>query len=358
MRKMIAEIRYSLTSFYRNKGGMFWTFGFPIMLFVIIGFMYGQQGGPMTLYYLDNDHSQSSRAFLDALNRTGAVALTDGSGLDLSKMLKDGKIGAYMALPDGFQQGSATGVANVEVYYDKSQPASMALVSIIRQVADAFNIQISGATEKIAVNAQDVATGSMSTLEFMLPGILGMSIMSAAMNATVSINVKNRARGIFRKLATTPISRIEWNASKIVTQTIITLLSVALSVVFAGVIFGLRPNVDAMAVLLVVIGTVTFVGLGMIFAAFLKSEDTAASAASIVTFPLMFLSGSFFPVDSMPWFFKVVADVSPLTYLNNGLRDTMITANSGDAVTNLIIVGLIGAVFFIIGVAAMKWKED
>jgi ABC-2 type transport system permease protein len=246
MRKIFAEIKYSLTAFTRNTGGMFWTFGFPIMLFVILGFMYAPQNIP----------------------------------------------------------------------------------------------------------------GSRNTLEFMLPGVLGMSIMSAAMNSTVAINVKNRARGIFRKLATTPISRIEWNASKIITQTIITLLSVAISVVFAGVVFGLRPNIDAMAVLLVVMGTVTFVGLGMIFASLIKNEDSATSAANIVTFPLMFLSGSFFPVDNMPWFFKAVADVSPLTYLNNGLRDVMISGNAGDAVTNLIIVAFIGAVFFIIGVAALKWKED
>jgi ABC-2 type transport system permease protein len=248
MRKMIAEIKYSLTMFSRNTGGMFWTFGFPIMLFVILGFMYAPQA------------------------------------------------------------------------------------------AD--------------------AAGARNMLEFMLPGIIGMSIMSASMNSTVAINVKNRARGIFRKLATTPVSRIEWNASKIVTQTIITLLSVGISVVFAGLVFGLHPNVDIIAIVLVITGTITFVGLGLIFASLLKSEESATSAANMVTFPLMFLSGSFFPVDKMPWFFKWVADVSPLTYLNNGLRETMVSGNTGDAVVNLIIVAAIGAIFFIVGVAALKWKED
>jgi ABC-2 type transport system permease protein len=234
----------------------------------------------------------------------------------------------------------------------------MAVVSIIQRVADAFNIRMAGTEEKIAVKTRDVATGSMSMMDFMVPGILGMSIMSASVNSTVSINAKNRARGIFRKLATTPISRLEWNASKIITQTIITLLSVAISLTAAVVLFGLRPNIDAMALAFVILGTVTFVGLGMILAVFLKSEDTATSAAGMITFPLMFLSGSFFPVDSMPWFFKVIAEISPLTYLNNGLREVMISGNFGDAVTNLIIVGLLGAAFFLIGAAALKWKED
>ena len=248
MVRLLTDIKYSLTIFSRNTGGMFWTFGFPIMLFVILGFMYSPQAASMP------------------------------------------------------------GVGNM--------------------------------------------------MEFMLPGIIGMSIMSASMNSTVAINVKNRARGIFRKLATTPVSRIEWNASKIITQAIITLLSVGLSVVFAGLVFNLHPNVDIIAILLVIVGTITFVGLGLIIASLLKSEESATSAANMVTFPLMFLSGSFFPVDNMPWFFKLFADVSPLTYLNNGLRDTMISGNPGDAVTSLIIVASIGAVFFVAGVAALKWKED
>jgi len=248
MRKMLAEIRYSLTQFSRNTGGMFWTFAFPIMLFVILGFMYAPQA---------------------------------------------------ISMP---------GVSNM--------------------------------------------------MEFMLPGILGMSVMSAAMNATVSINVKNRARGIFRKLATTPVSRIEWNVSKIVTQTIITLLSVCISVVFASLVFNLHPRIGITSAALVITGTVTFVGLGLIFASLLKNEESAASAANMATFPLMFISGSFFPVDNMPWFFKYIADVSPLTYLNNGLRDAMISGSTGDAVTNLIIVAAIGAVFFVAGVAALRWKED
>jgi ABC-2 type transport system permease protein len=96
----------------------------------------------------------------------------------------------------------------------------------------------------------------------------------------------------------------------------------------------------------------------MIIASFIKDEETAANAASALTFPLMFVSGSFFPVEQMPWFLKYLADVSPLTYLNNGLRSSMITGNYGDALLNLAIVGALGILLFAVGVAVMKWKED
>jgi ABC-2 type transport system permease protein len=234
----------------------------------------------------------------------------------------------------------------------------MVLITIVQQVVDAFNMKLAGAQERIALDQQDVATSAMKPLDFVLPGIIGMSMMMSAITGTVSINVKNRARGVFRKLATTPMSRLEWNASKIISQTVITLLSVAISLAFAYAIFGIHASIGLIAIALVLVGTLTFVGLGMIFAAILKSEESASSASTMVIFPLMFLSGTFFSIDIMPSFLKVVAQLSPLTYLNYGLRDAMISGNTGDAMFNLGVVAIIGLVFFAIGVALMKWKEE
>ncbi|HTX44510.1 MAG TPA: ABC transporter permease [Methanocella sp.] len=357
MSKVLSEIKYSLLMFFRNKGNLFWTFGFPVVMLLLMGFMYNLQSGPLTLNYADNDHSQMSSAFIQALNATGAVKLQEGSGADLARSLKDGRIAAYLEIPEGFGKDSSAG-AHIKLYYDKSQQASMVLISVVQQVSDAFNIKMAGAQERIALDPQDVATTAMKPLDFALPGIIGMSMMMSAITSTVGVNVKNRARGVFRKLATTPMSRLEWNVAKIITQTVITVLSVAISLACAYVIFGIHANIDVLAVALILTGIMTFVGLGMIFAAILKSEETASSASTMIIFPLMFLSGTFFSIDIMPSFLKVAAQLSPLTYLNYGLRDVMISGNAGDALFNLGVVAAIGVVFFAIGVVLMKWKEE
>ena len=357
MSKILAEIKYSLLMFFRNRSSMFWTFGFPILMLLLIGFMYSVQSGPLTLNYVDNDHTAASGAFIDALNATGAVKLQEGTGTDLAQSLKDGHVAAYLDIPQGFGNAEETG-AHVKLYYDQSQQTSSILMTVVQQVADAYNLKMSGAQERIAMDPQGVATSAMKPLDFMLPGIIGMCMMMSAITTTVSINVKNRARGIFRKLATTPLSRLEWNVSKIISQTIITVISVAVSLAFAYVIFGIHVNIDIIAVALILTGIMTFVGLGMIFAAILKSEETASSASTMVTFPLMFLCGTFFSIDIMPSFLKVIAQISPLTYLNYGLRDVMISGNTNDALFNLGVVAVIGVVFFAIGVVLMKWKEE
>jgi ABC-2 type transport system permease protein len=366
MSKLITEVKYSLKAYFRNKGAVFWTLVFPIVLLLLLGFVMGGGDGTYTLYYVDADNSQTSHGFLQALNNTTVLKLMDGSGTDLQQQLKDGKIAMYIEIPQGFEQGlmqaRATGnnasAPALQVYYDKSKPSAMVLLSIINEIVNRLNLGFVGGKEVVSAVTHDVTTQSISYFAFLLPGIIGMSIMSSAVNGTVGMMAHNRATGVFRKLATTPMSRLSYNAGRIITQTIILILSTAIAL-FAGYLaFGVVPSINVIMIVTIVAGGAVFSGLGMIIASFIKDEETAANAASALTFPLMFVSGSFFPVEQMPWFLKYLADVSPLTYLNNGLRSSMITGNYGDALLNLAIVGALGILLFAVGVAVMKWKED
>jgi ABC-2 type transport system permease protein len=367
MVSLLSDIKYSLLAFFRNKGAVFWTFVFPIILFVLLGSLLGGTSGPLTLYYNDSDHSQMSAAFIQALNSTNAVKMVDGSGMNLSDQLANAKISCYIVIPAGFGNnvtaalasgGNSSGAAGVQMYYDKSQTTSLAIVSVVSTVADEFNMNMSNTKEIVAVLPHDVATDNVSYLYFLFPGIIGMSVMSIAVNGTVGQSARNRATGVFRKLATTPISRVEWNLGRIITQTITLMLSLAVSIAVAWAFFGISMNINLMMILMVIAGGLVFSGLGNIIASFVKDEDTATNAASALTFPLMFVSGSFFSVGQMPTFLQYLADISPLTYLNNGLRDAMVTGNMSDLLNNFAIVAVLGVILFVIGVAVLKWKED
>ena len=356
MSKIMAETKYSLLMFFRNKSNLFWTFGFPVVMLLLMGFMYSLQSGPLTLNYADNDHSPASAAFINAINATGAVSLQEGSAADYAQELKDGRIAAYLEIPEGFGNSTGTG-ASVMLYYDQSQQSSLVLTTIVRQATDALNLEMAGAQQKIALEPQSVATSAMKPLDFALPGIIGMCMMMSAIMRTVGLNANCRARGIFRKLATTPLTRLEWNASKIISQAIVTLISVAISLALAYAVFGVHADINLLVIGLILVGTLTFVGLGMVFAGILKSEETASTASTMIIFPLMFLSGTFFSVDLMPSFLQAIARISPLTYLNYGLRDAMISGNFGDALFNLGVVAALGVVFFVLGIGLMRWKE-
>ncbi|BAI60636.1 ABC transporter permease protein [Methanocella paludicola SANAE] len=192
--------------------------------------------------------------------------------------------------------------------------------------------------------------------DFLLPGIVGIAIMVSAVDHTVGFVSRLRAAGIFRKLAMTPIRRIEWNVSRVLTGTVVVLLSVAVSLAVAWLAFGVTPGLNLIVALLVLAGGVMFIGMGMVIAYIIKGDE-AANAAFTVTLPLIFLSGSIFPVGRLPWFLQAVAAISPLTYLNDGLRSAMVTGNMSSAVADLAVVSALALIFFSIGVIALRWRE-
>jgi ABC-2 type transport system permease protein len=96
----------------------------------------------------------------------------------------------------------------------------------------------------------------------------------------------------------------------------------------------------------------------MIIGRFVKEEETADMAAGAISFPMMFLAGTFFAVDAMPSIIQIIAHALPLFYVNEGLRNAMIYMNQTEALINGGIVLIFAAVFFIAGVILTKWKED
>ncbi|WP_230740961.1 ABC transporter permease [Methanooceanicella nereidis] len=365
MSKIITEIKYCMIQFFRNKGAVFFVFVMPVIFLVLIGYLFGGQAVSRTLYYNDCDVSMTSGSIINALNATGAFELYDGSGMDLAQLLKDGKISAYIEIPYGFEKNMAAVKSSensdnviMNLYYDGSKQTSMPVVSVVRQSIDQANMDMAGTSELAAISVHEAGGSSNSYMGFLVTGIIGMCIMSGAINLAAGTISGYRATGVFRKLATTPLSRIEWNISRTIAWSFIILLSVAISLLIALILYRVLPAFNILSMLLMISGSIMFTELGMIMAYVFKEGGSAQTIAFTITLPLMFISGSLFPIGNLPGFLQLVAAVSPLTYLNNGLRSSMITGNFGDAFTDLVIVGALGIVFFCIGVVLLKWKED
>ena len=95
----------------------------------------------------------------------------------------------------------------------------------------------------------------------------------------------------------------------------------------------------------------------MVLGIFVRDPGTGEALANAIGFPMMFLAGSFFPIDSMPSFLQTIARALPLTYINEGLRATMVLANEGTAVTYLLVTLGFAFVFFVVGARGLSWKS-
>jgi len=111
-------------------------------------------------------------------------------------------------------------------------------------------------------------------------------------------------------------------------------------------------------VLFLIIGPFFFVSLGMLVGTISNSPESAAVVGNLVTFPMMFLSGTFFPVSSMPMYLQGVAHVLPLYYLIDGLVNVMIYQNYGPVVIDLGVLVVLSVVVFALAVKFFRWRED
>ena len=122
-------------------------------------------------------------------------------------------------------------------------------------------------------------------------------------------------------------------------------------------VFNVSLHIDAWLLVFILLDVFAFVGIGMILTRFAREAQSAAAAANAISFPMMFLSGSFFPIELMPGFLQTFAKILPLYYVNEGLRASMVFDDNLAALRYAAIIGVFAAVVFILGIIATKWEE-
>jgi ABC-2 type transport system permease protein len=122
--------------------------------------------------------------------------------------------------------------------------------------------------------------------------------------------------------------------------------------------FSAVVHINIMLPIFIILTAFAFSGLAMIVTVGVKEAGAASAVGNLITFPMMFLSGSFFPVEQMPDFLKEVALVLPLYYVNEGLREAMLFNDIEASLPHALVIFIFAGVVFIAGVFLTKWKND
>ncbi len=336
-------------------------FAFPLLLIIIFGAIFSNMGSEtVTLNVQHLDQGPGSQQLLAALNETGTVNIKFISpSADLDQYIKDNSLAHVMVIPANYSSNLASNLtAPVELRLDETVSTSQWAFNTVNGVVNAFNLRMAGGEQRITLEVGSIVQERFTFLDFFVPGIIGLTIMTTCVFNVQGTISRFRANGIFRKLATTPMTPFEWLLSRILWHLFISFLTLAVIMGFGVLIFGMNMSVNLPVILMIVAGSALFSALGMIVARFVKNEETASMAANAITFPMMFLSGTFFQLEMMPSYLQQVAAVLPLTYMSQGLRDAMVYDNQAGAYFNLAVVAAIGIVFVIVAVLITKWEEE
>jgi ABC-2 type transport system permease protein len=358
---VLVDLRGQARSFFRIKSNLFWVFAFPLLLIIIFGAIFSNMGsGTVTLNVQNLDQGPGSQQLLAAMNETGTVDIKFISpSEDIDQYIKDNSLAQVMVIPANYSSNLASNqTASVELRLDETDSTSQFAFNTVNGVVNAFNLQMAGGEQRITLDVGSIVQERFTFLDFFVPGIIGLTIMTTCVFNVQGTISRFKANGIFRKLATTPMTPFEWLLSRILWHLFISFLTLAVIMGFGVLIFGMNMSVNLPVVLMIVAGSALFSALGMIVARFVKNEETASMAANAITFPMMFLSGTFFQLEMMPSYLQQIAAVLPLTYMSQGLRDAMVYDNQAGAYFNLAVVAVIGIVFVIVAVLITKWEEE
>lgn len=363
-----ANLIVSIKSFYREKAALFFTIAFPILLILLFGLIFmNVDDVSFELYVQDADQTNTSAEFVKnlELNGTFTIKLIDPK-VNATQYAKDEKINLVLVIPKGYEEslinrtvfGDRNATVTVTFIYDQSSNSASTKMQILKSVFSSLNQKMSGTPGFIESNEVSILSKKYRFIEFFVPGIIAMSVMTSSLFGTVNMNAELRQKGVLRKLSTTPITRAEWILSNIFYQMILAVISTVSILLVAYAVFNVSVDLNFWLPLFIILDVFSFAGIGMILTRFAREAESAYAAANAIMFPMMFLSGSFFQLEMMPDFLQQFARVLPLYYINEGLRTSMVFHDDMLTLYYAMIIGVFAVIVFLAGIITTGWKED
>jgi ABC-2 type transport system permease protein len=216
---------------------------------------------------------------------------------------------------------------------------------------------VSQATQAIKLQVNRIY-GDIKYMDFLLPGVLAMTMSMSAMMTMGDSIAGERERGELARLFMTPTSVSTVIGGKIISQLVREMIKTIILIVVAVLLFNVVINGNPVLLFLVLLmSTLCFVGFGMMFSATAKTQEDYIQMILPIAMPMMFICGVFFPTETMPWVLQKVAYFLPLTYANDALRAVMLQGASFNLVAfDLLILLLFTLLFFTVGV--MRFNRD
>ena len=182
--------------------------------------------------------------------------------------------------------------------------------------------------------------------------------MTSSVFGLSTVMVDWRKRGILRRLKLTPMPLGEFLTSRVLASLVVTVMQVVVLLIFGRVVFGIHIASSAwVAIPVALIGTLAFLAFGFFIGSVVANPETADAVSNAITTPMMFLSGTFFPVAALPAALAAVAKVLPLYYLADGLRKATVRGLGLEAVAvNIAVLAVMALIFAAISLRTFQWE--
>ena len=367
-------IKKELISLKRHPARLVSILAFPIIMILLFGYGMGGEMTDLPIVVVSQSDGDLTDLTLDTIKSTETYHVVEvmDSLSDAKHRVDSGEVKAAIILPSDYDDNSSQ-QKGVTLYLDSSdQMASQIIESstqgIFYRLSNMVASQTSVSTQNANItpslghsldNFKDAISlhinriyGNIKYIDFLVPAILGMTIMMSCMMGMGSTIAGERETGELARLFMTPTSVSTVIGGKIAAKLLIELVRALILIFMAVLLFNVSIKGGFLQTFIVlVIGALCFVGFGIMLSARTSTQEDYAQISLPFSMPMMFVSGVFYPIETMPWILQKLAYIFPLTYLNDAMRGIMLKGqNLGDVWLDLVILLGFTLLFFIIGV--------
>ena len=329
LRRPIIYLTWSTMKMWsRDRGALFWTFFLPLVIMVIFGLLNFGELGKLDIGIVDEAQNEASLQFVAGLTNVTALRIEHGTVQSERQALSDGQRDLVIILPDGFGVEGQT--SQVQALYHASRASETQVgLSILQSAIDQLNFSITGAERVVTLQSEAVDARNLGYIDFLMPGVIGMSIMQLGLFSVAFSFVTMKREGVLRRLLATPLNPATLLVAQVFTRLVVVVIQTVILAAVAVFVFGAEFAGNFFAVLLAAgMGGAVFLALGFAVSGWARTEQQAAPLANIVSLPMMFLSGVFFSRDVLPNVLRTVTDYLPLTYLVEAIRGMTVQGDS------------------------------
>ncbi len=363
-RAMLAITKASLRAIFRSPSAVVFSFVFPFIFILVFGFI--GDGGGVPVYKIAIDrNSDTANVLFDSVKTSSRLIIvrfkTDEA---LRSALVKGKLAGVLKITRPADSAGAYqyAISSTSASDDK-WPQLLPVLSIISEKIN--NAKFANRPAYVIADpAQPVnreVVREYKTIDFILPGQLGFSLLSSGVFGVAFMFFNLRNTLVLKRFFATPISRTHIILGEGLARVIFQMVT-AIVIILAGYyVFGFTLvngfSTLMEMLLLSFIGLVIFMGFGFIVSGLAKNDSTIPPFANLITLPQFLLGGTFFSVEAFPNWLQPISRILPLTHLNTAMRSVAFEGqNLWDVRSEIGILLLWGIAVYVIAVKVFKWE--
>lgn len=358
LKAFAAITKAALRSIAKSPSSVVFTIAFPLVFILVFGFLGG--GGGYSIKVALTPGSDTLNPIYAGLRQADIISFT--SVTDEAKIQEQFKKGNISALIDIRKTNSEPAYKVALKVNAADREKGKQLAAVIKAVVLARDeVANTRATALLNVEQTIIQSRKFSTIDFILPGQLGFSLLAASVFGTAFVFFNLRQALVLKRFFATPVRRQYVLLAEGFARMIFQLLGALFIILVGHFAFGYTLIHGAWTVLnmlfVCALALLVFMSFGFIISGLAKSESTIPPLSNMITLPQFLLAGTFFSIEAFPGWMQPISKALPLTYLNDALREIAFEgASLWDVKTDIGILLLWGAVGYLVASKVFKWE--